>query len=446
MSIAKAVIGGVAWLFLSVAAIAQTAPRMYTLEELEQIALQNNPTLRQAQAEVKIAAGRVQQAGLYPNPVVGYSGEEIRGGSFGGGQHGFFVEQEIVLGGKLQAARNVHAQERTQAEVEAEEQRLRVVNGVRTLYYELLASQRNTDIHQELASLNLEAVTVTRQLANVGQSDQTDVLQAEIEQQQAEMSLLTAQNSERRAWRVLANMIGRPELPPARVAGAIDAALPDVESEPWLKQLLEQSPAVKIAQAGVARAEARVIEARKDPVPNLRLRAGLQQNREFIEAGGAPAGLQSFAEIGIQLPIFDRNQGNKQVARAEVERAQQELQRVQLVLRERSASIFEAYKSARAIAERYRTEVLPRAQKVHELASAKYQEMVSSYPQVLVAKRAWLQLRINQVAALENVWTAAIALRGYMLTDGLEAPARSGEMDRPVREINLPRTRSQMER
>jgi hypothetical protein len=44
------------------------------------------------------------------------------------------------------------------------------------------------------------------------------------------------------------------------------------------------------------------------------------------------------------------------------------------------------------------------------------------------------------------VWTAAIALRGFMLTDGLEAPARSGEMDRPVREINLPRARSNMER
>jgi len=31
-----------------------------------------------------------------------------------------------------------------------------------------------------------------------------------------------------------------------------------------------------------------------------------------------------------------------------------------------------------------------------------------------------------------------ITLRGLLLTDGLEAPARPGEVDMPVREINVP--------
>src|SRR5262245_38953644 len=376
-----------ATLILAAATFAQSTPRLYTLAELEQIALEHNPTMRQSEAEVRIAVGRTQHAGLYPNPVVGYIGEDIRGGSFHGGQQGFFVEQEIVLGGKLGAARNVHAQERTQAELEAEEQRLRVVNGVRTLYYEMLAAQRNTDIHEQLAKLNTEAVQVTKQLANVGQSDETDVLQAEIDQQQSEMTLVTARNNEHRAWRILASMIGRPELSPARVAGAIDADLPELEAEPWLKKLLEESPATKIAQTGVRRAEAQLTEARKNPIPNLQLRGGLQQNGEILEGTSNAVGLQGFAEVGIELPIFNRNQGNKESARAEVTRAQQEVQRVQLVLRERSASIFEAYKTSRTMAERYRDEVLPRAQKQHELASAKYQAMISSYPQVLVAKR-----------------------------------------------------------
>ena len=34
--------------------------------------------------------------------------------------------------------------------------------------------------------------------------------------------------------------------------------------------------------------------------------------------------------------------------------------------------------------------------------------------------------------------TNGIALQGYLLTDGLEAPARPGEVDRPVRETNVP--------
>jgi outer membrane protein, heavy metal efflux system len=432
-------------MMLSIGAVAQ-APQKITLAELEQVALANNPTLRQAQAEVRVAAGRKQQVGLYPNPVVGYTGEEIRGGAFGGGQHGFFVEQEIVLGGKLRAARAVFEQERSQAEIEAEEQRLRVINGVRTLYYEMLAAQRNSELHRELANVATEAVRVTKQLANVGQSDETDVLQVEIEQQRAEMSQITAQNNQQRSWRTLAAMIGKPEMPMPEVIGKIDVDLPDLEQEPWLEKLLKESPAVQIARAGVMRAQAQVTEARKAPIPNLQVRAGLQQNREFLEPTPFRVGLQGFAEVGVQLPIFNRNQGNKATARAEVERAQQEEQRVQLVLRERSAAMFEAYKSSRAMADRYRFEVLPRAQKAFELHDAKYREMVSSYPQVIVAKRTLLQLQMEYVTALENVWTAAIALRGYLLTDGLEAPARAGEMDLPVREINLPRARSEMER
>src|SRR3977135_4211584 len=57
-----------------------------TLEELQQMALQNNPTFRQSAANIQAAEGRKKQSGLSPNPTVGYQGEQIRGGSFRGGE------------------------------------------------------------------------------------------------------------------------------------------------------------------------------------------------------------------------------------------------------------------------------------------------------------------------------------------------------------------------
>ena len=48
-----------------------------TLAALEQLAWEQNPTLRQAGANVEAAQSRAQQAGLYPNPTVGYDGELI---------------------------------------------------------------------------------------------------------------------------------------------------------------------------------------------------------------------------------------------------------------------------------------------------------------------------------------------------------------------------------
>src|SRR5262245_53736112 len=79
-----------------------------TLADLEQTALKNSPSVREAEAAVEAAEGRARQAGLYPNPTAGYTGEEIRSGPVTrGGQHGFFVEQTIPLGGKLGKRRDV---------------------------------------------------------------------------------------------------------------------------------------------------------------------------------------------------------------------------------------------------------------------------------------------------------------------------------------------------
>src|SRR2546430_1483243 len=113
-----------------------------TLEELQQMALQNNPTFRQSAANIQAAEGRKKQSGLYPDPTVGYQGEQIRGGSFHGGEQGFFLQQDIVLGGKLGLNREIFDQELKQAETEAEEQKMRVVTNVRVSYIQALAAQQ----------------------------------------------------------------------------------------------------------------------------------------------------------------------------------------------------------------------------------------------------------------------------------------------------------------
>jgi len=423
---------------------AAAAPTL-RLEDLEQMALAHNPTLKQAEAELHVATGRKRQAGLYPNPTLGYTGEEIRGGFARGGQQGFFVEQTLVLGGKLGKARQVFEQERVQAEAEAEEQRFRVLNAVRLLYYQALAAQEMLALDERLAKLATEAVATTRQLHNVGQADLPDLLQAEIEQQQAELAVIVEENSRERIWRALAAVVGNPGLKPAPLVGDLEAELPVLDSDQWLQALISESPAVRIARAGVARAEAMTARASAQPIPDLKVRAGLQQNRERMEITGHAVGLQWFAEVGVEIPLFNRNQGQVEAARAERERALEEVRRVELVLRERSASLWSNYKSARALAERYRTQMLPRAQKAHELYLAKYQIVAASYPQVLIAQRTRFQLQREYIDALTGVWTNAIALRGFLLTDGLEAPAKSGEMDLPVREINVPRGRMMME-
>jgi cobalt-zinc-cadmium efflux system outer membrane protein len=411
-----------------------------TLQQLQEMALANNPTLPQAKAGVRAAAGRSRQAGLWPNPTIGYSGEEIRGGSYGGGEQGVFVQQNVILGGKLGLDRKIFDAEGKQAAAEADEQRLRVENGVRIAFYQSLAMQAMVETRGKLRDIANDAAETTRQLFNVGQADQPDMLEADVEADQDELAVITEEQEQQRAWRVLAAVVGKPDLPLAHLQGDLEK-LPEVNAEQILQTILRDSPAVKIAQLGVARADAEVQRAQHESIPDLFLRAGYSYS--FEQLGTVPAkavGSEASAEVGVNLPIFNRNQGNIAAADADRERATLEVQRVALVLRQMTAPIVQNYASSRAIAERYKGRTLPNARRAYELYLQKYHEGAAAYPQVLIAQRTLVQLETSYINTLENVWINAAALQGLLLTDGLDLPAAPNEMDRPVREINLPIT------
>jgi cobalt-zinc-cadmium efflux system outer membrane protein len=111
-------------------------------------------------------------------------------------------------------------------------------------------------------------------------------------------------------------------------------------------------------------------------------------------------------------------------------------------LRERAASVVQNYTFSQAAVDRYKNQMIPRAQKAYEMYSKKYQVMAAAYPQVLIAQRTLIQLEVSYVTALESFATSSLSLQSYLLTDGLESPAQPGGMDKPVREVNMPRPTS----
>src|SRR5271170_5763572 len=157
------------------------------LEDLEKMALEKNPTLAEANTEIVAAKARQVQSGLPPNPTVGYAGDEIRGGSFGGGEQGVFVSQPVVTAGKLALNRKIFGHDVRIAEMESQEQHLRVINAVRIAYYRVLAAQEMLDSKKDLAGIFAEAGKTAGQLRNIGQADESEVLLADVEEQKRQM-------------------------------------------------------------------------------------------------------------------------------------------------------------------------------------------------------------------------------------------------------------------
>src|SRR5262247_597339 len=261
----------------------QTEPAL-RLEDLERMALQNNPTVGQAEAAVRAAEGRRAQAGLMPNPIVGYLGDELSARAFDQkSEHYVFAEQEVPLGGKLKKSRDIFARERAQAQAEAAAQKQRVLNEVRTLYYEALGAQRLVEVRGELAKLANEAVDVTGELFNTGAADRPDALAIQVEGRRARLDLVMAENERDQIWRQVAAVVGDPFLKPARLFGDLEQGLPMLEQDQLLAALLRDSPEVKRAQAGIERSRASLTRSKAEPAPNLFLRGGIGYSTELLE-------------------------------------------------------------------------------------------------------------------------------------------------------------------
>ena len=416
----------------------QAAEKLFTLQEALLVASESNPTLRQAEAEIRAAQSRRQQVGLYPNPTLGYTGDEIRGGSINGGKQGFFIEQSIVTARKLGRSRDVLAQEIRLAEIEAEEQKLRVQSAVKTAYYRVLAAQELLDARRDLSKIEVDHAETQRHLFNTGQADESEVLEAEIEAERMQLLAHTQENTLREEWKSLAAVIGSPDFPQAVVAGDLEHNWPEINEEEIIDTIAAQSPATQIASTAAARAKSEIVRAKSQSIPDVQLRGGLEYNNEPLGTVPHAIGWEGLAEVGVQIPIFNRNQGNIASAGADAERAKLEQQRVSLTLRERAATVVDEYANAKLMAAEYREEMLPRAKKAYTLMLDKYGEMLAAYPRVLDTQRKLYTLQAEYILSLEGLWTTGIALEGFLLTDGLEAPARPAEVDRPVRETNVP--------
>jgi outer membrane protein, heavy metal efflux system len=403
-----------------------TSRKPIALDQWQQWAESNNPTLAQARATQQRSKGQGQQAALLPNPTIGYSGDHIRGGSYGGGEQGAFIQQTIVMGGKLGLRRDVYSQQAAADGVGIEEQRYRVRGDVARAFYRALSAQAVVAMRQRLLQIAQDSVETSHHMANLGQVDSPDVLQAEVEVEQSKMDYVDAQRDYLQRFRVLAALSGQPDLPVSPLAGDLEQ-VPNLNAEDAVAKVLAESPSLKRAeqQANVATAELK--SAKREPVPNLTVQAGEWYSGEKLDGTHKHAGWISFAQAGVEVPLWNRNQGAIAAANADVAHAQSEITRAQLQLKKDAEPVAQQYLSARFEAERYRDQLLPRAQRAYELYNMKYQQMAAAYPQVLVSQRTLFQLQIAYLHALEQEWVSAVGLQNYTLRGGLNKPVQGEE-------------------
>lgn len=384
-----------------------------TIEELVQVAIASNPAIAQAAARVAALRGKWVQAGLPPNPTAGYAASEV-GNDRRGGQQGGFAGQEYVTGGKLRLDQAIVAQEIQQAEQRMYAAQMRVTTDVRQACYAVLVAQRRVALAEELLNLSDQAVKASQELRDAEEIPLAGLLQTEVEQQNATILLQTAQNELNAAWQRLSAVIGA-ELPPRQIAGDV-SQLPELLNwDDQLARVTAGSPELGAAMADILRAQNALRRATVEPVPNVSTQAMVQYDESTNDT---IVGLQ----VGVPLPLWNRNQGGIRQAQAEIAEANRNVDRVELDLKRRLAEAFQSYSNARARAEIYATTILPKARQTFELVQRGYRLGEVGYLDLLTAQRTNSQTNLAYLDALGSLWASWAEIDGLLLAGSLESP------------------------
>ena len=386
-----------------------------TLEDCINIAVGNSPSISQANFEAIRAQGQAVKAGQKPNPIVGYRASQVnRGGQ--AGEHGIFVEKQIVVSDRLDWARQTHLHEAEMANIEQEMERHKVTTLVSCRFYELLAEATRI----EAIESRLARIREQREKFQTGMSMPPAIDRLlRMEKIKSDADMRSAILAQQRAERALAIAMGLPQLHNP-IDGNLNS-LPNIGTwEETLETVWNNSPEVALVEARICRERAKANEEREKNRPDLFTSTAVQ----YDDLYNLP---QVTFQIGVPIGVHGKNDGAVMAANANLSRAGIERDRVRRAIANRLVRAYEEYQSAIANIPPYDS-YLTDAQKSYEQFLNEYHSPDPTsrgfhYSVVIDADRLILSTKFEKTQLeLERNRLAAL-ISGNVLTDSFdEAP------------------------
>ncbi len=400
-------------------AISTTGQRN-SLADLQMTALQRNPVISRAAADAEASYGIMVQAGLYPNPHIGYQGDQIQPGPLpknNAGQQGAFIQQLIKTCGKLTLARAAAGMDYANAQIALRRSQIDVLTQVRSHYFAVLVVRETMTVSRTLAELADEVYRLQLRQVATGETAGYEPLQLYAQAMQARNLYITAGNRYLAAWKQLAASVGAPDWSLEELAGSTDAPLPIFDPEQARQRILENHTDVLTAQNTILQAQYHLRLAKVTPIPDLTTSTILQHDNSV---GNNQVSLQ----IGFTLPVFDRNQGNIRASWAQWSRALEDLKARRNDLSVRLADAMARYQSSRAIVENYRERILPNLSRAYRAIYQRYQQEPDkvAFNDIVVAQLSLGQGLSSYLTALGEQWTAVVDVANLLQIDDLYQP------------------------
>jgi cobalt-zinc-cadmium efflux system outer membrane protein len=397
------------------------------LGDLQEMARQSSPVLRKAEADAGVAYGLMIQAGLPPNPTVGYQADQWQPGTntaadprkHNAGQQGGFVNQLIKFPGKLSLAQAVARFDYINAYVAVRRAEVDVATAVRTAYFQVLAAEKGIAVSTALATMADEVYRLQLRQVAAGEAAAYEPLQLYAQAVQARNLLAQAMANHRASWGRLAAALGRPELPLAPLAGSIDRPPPVIDPAMARNRIVEAHTDILTTRNRILQAETNLRLQKLNRAPDLSTNSVVQ----YDHAGKNP---QFNLQLGVPLPLWNRNQGNIQAAEYQIASQSLALSATQNDLLSRLAEALSRYEANRVAVANYRDRVLPALTQAYQGLIRRFQQEPLDLPggkvgfnDIVTAQQNLAQALQSYLTALSAQWQAAVDIGALLQIDEL---------------------------
>jgi outer membrane protein, heavy metal efflux system len=385
------------------------------LEQLQQMASENNPAIRAEAAAVESARGKMIQAGLPPNPSVGYQADTVRT-AFTNGYHGAYIQQTLITAQKLGLAARAAAVDHANACLNLRKTWYATISEVRRQYFNTLAARKRLELADALLQLSERSYQTQVELVKAGEAAAYEPLQLRVLTTQARATAIQAQQDSIAAWRSLSAAIGLPDLAPSAINGRIDCPVPSIEYETARQQLLTIHTDIQTARNLVGKNRTLVTLADRQPIPDVNVEFVLQRDYTFTP------GTDTYnIVIGGPIPVFDRNQGNRVAARAELVRASESVTAVGNQLIAQLAPVYATYQTNRILADSFKTEALQDQVRAYRGVYQRYHTDPTgiSFNDIVVAQQTLAATLTQYISILQLQWQGVVGIGELLQVDDL---------------------------
>jgi len=383
-----------------------------SLADLEQEALRNNPEILMFVKKAESADQRKSLAAALPDPMIGYMVQNVGAplnwsvGREDMSMQGVVFSQEIPFPGKLSTKGRAAEKEAERMGEAVRGARFRILNNLRTAYYEYYLAFKSAEILEQTKDLmkNIERIAETRYAT--GQGMQQDLLRAQVEVAMLLDRISEQQQKKETQAAVINKLVGRDPLASLGRPDELSVASFDRSQDELAAMALKHSPALAERQRMVEQSKYELSLSKREYLPDMVVSGG------WFTRGEKPDVWQASVMFKAPLYFWNKSTGVKAAA-ADARSTEYEYDSARLETLARVKELYSTIKTSEHHLHFYTAAIIPQTRLAMQSATTNYQVGKTDFLSLLDSQSLLLKYQLMEQEERVN-WNRYLSMIGEL--------------------------------